>query len=102
MYINQIDSIQQDRFEVADLSPPLETYMEFGICTYRAPIYVRFWRRLPPTLGDVEATARRVPVLTAFFYRNTYNFGKKRFYNQAGFRVVSSGRGKRTTVPINS
>jgi hypothetical protein len=64
-------------------------------------LFVRPVGRLPHTLGDLEATARCVPVLTTFFYRNTNNFGKKRFYNQAGFRVVSGGRGKRTTVPIN-
>jgi hypothetical protein len=40
-------------------------------------------------------------MVAALLYRNADNFGKKRFYDQASFRMMGSGCGKRTTIPIN-
>jgi hypothetical protein len=51
--------------------------------------------------GGIETAERHVSVVAAFRYRNADDFGKKRFYYQASFRMVGSSSRKWATIPKN-
>src|SRR5215469_16448328 len=55
----------------------------------------------PYPSGDIETAARCLSMVAAFLHRNTDDFGKKRFYYQASFRMMGGSCRKRATIPKN-